>query len=156
MIKVGDVAYEWVLLHIRNGEELAGMVEVPTDLNNEDKFYKRCLAAEVMQPKVDAGTPPTVNQNGVVREADRLIELRNPHRVVTQFGDGKQIMAVMPLNLGDKVIFLRASEILYPQFLDDKSPVVIEIRKSSAGLVSPGKDGESRSGGGIILPGATA
>jgi len=148
MIKVGDVAYEWVLLHIRNGEELAGMVEVPTDLHNESNLYKRCLAAEVMQPKIMVANG---GDNSVV---DRIVELRNPHRVVTQFGDGKQIMAVMPLNLGDKIIVLRASEILYPQFLDDKSPVVIEIRKSSAGLVSPGEEGETRSGGGIIIPGA--
>lgn len=157
MIKMGDKEYEWVLLHFRNGEEIAGMIEVPADLKNDDPFYKRCLAAEIMQPKTEIELTPTEQHHGEEpKTVDRIIELRNPHRVITQVGDGKQIMAVLGLNLGDKIIYPRASEIMYPQFLDDKSPVVIEIRKSSAGLAAPLKDGETKTEGGIILPGAAA
>jgi hypothetical protein len=154
MITMGDKQYEWVLLHAVNGEQFAGMVEVPADLKQEDKLYKRCLTADLMQSKVDVEVLPSAKHHGVEKTADRVIELRNPHQVMIQVGQGQQLISVLPLNVGDRLINLRASSILYSQFLDDKSPIILDIRKASAGIVAPGDADEQKSGGGIILPGA--
>ncbi len=164
-MKIGDKLYQWVFLHARNGEQFAGLVEVPVDLKLDDKFYKRCLAADIMQPKVmeevtlatagPAGDTVQVNKR-TETTTDRMIELRNPHQVMIQVGQGKQAVSCLPLNLGDKLIYLRAGEIMFAQFLDDKSPIVLDIRQAVTGLVDPTapKEGEERTEGGIILPGA--
>lgn len=147
MIKRGEKWYEWVLLHIRNGEQFAGLVEVPKYLTDDAEFYKRDLATYLIKPStyVDGG------------QDDRIIELCSPHGVSVQSaGAGKLMISCVPMNLGDLVFFLRAAEVLYVQFLDDKSPIVIEIRKGMANIVTPGSEGEARTGSGIILPGAGA
>lgn len=141
---------EWVLLHARNGEQFAGLVDVSEDLKDDDKLYKRCVAADIMQPKVGLVRHA---QSSTEDQADNVIELRNPHQVIVQAGDGKQVIACLPMNVGDRIIFLRAGEILYVQFLDEKSPIVVEIRKSAANIVSPGEAGETRTAGGIVIPG---
>lgn len=154
-MKIGDKFYQWVFLHARNGEQFAGLIEVAADLKTDDPHFKRCLAADLLQPKV--GVEPVETKVGEFEsaQADRIIELRNPHQVIIQAGQDKQVIACLPLNLGDKLIFLRAGEMMFAQFLDDKSPIVIDIRKAAAGLVDPSiKPGEERTEGGIILPGA--
>jgi len=167
-VKIGDKLYQWVFLHARNGEQFAGLVEVPADLNVDDKLFKRCLAADLLQPKVfheeviqkianaSIGAEPVLIRTETT--SDRMIELRNPHQVMIQVGQGKQAVSCLPLNLGDKLIYLRAVEIMFAQFLDDKSPIVVEVRKLVTGLFDPTapKENEARSEGGIILPGAPA
>lgn len=164
MTKMGDLCLEWVLLHARNGEHFSGMVEVPADLKETDEYYKRCLAAELLQPKIfiedkvarviDSGKGLDTEPVLVRREStvDRIIELRNPHQVIIQAGQGKQVVSCIALNYGDRLIFLRSAEFMFAQFLDAKSPIVVEITMSTANLVSPGKIGEERTGGGIIIP----
>lgn len=160
-MKIGDKLYQWVFLHARNGEQFAGLVEVPEDLKIDDKQFKRCLAADLLQPKVkhttaikaEGGPEQVVTEE--IGAADRIIELRNPHQVIMQAGGGKQILTCLPLNLGDKLIFLRAGEIMFAQLLDEKSPIVVDIRAAVSGIVDPtAKAGEQRTDGGIILPGA--
>lgn len=157
-MKMGDKLYQWVFLHARNGEQFAGVVEVPKDLKTDDEFYKRCLAADLLQPKVkhDERTGSEKHHGVEAREVDRIIELRNPHVVSIQIRDGKQQVVCVSLGLGDKLIYLRSGEIMFAQMLDDKSPIVIDIRQATSGIVDPtAKPGEERSEGGIILPGAT-
>lgn len=169
-MKIGDKLYQWVFLHARNGEQFAGLVEVPKDLKNDDEFYKRCLAADLLQPKImveDAAPRALASGHDLLdevfgpvgkvrREVDRIIELRNPHQVIVQAGHGKQVVACLPLSLGDRMIFLRSGEMMFAQFLDDKSPIVIDIRQATSGIVDPtaAKPGEERTEGGIIIPGA--
>jgi hypothetical protein len=151
-MKLGDKLYQYVLLHIRNGEQFAGLVEVPADLSNEDKNFKKFLAAELMQPKRMHHDTETQK-----REIDNLIELRSPNQIVAQNGQGGMAIVCLPLKVGDMLITLRAAEVLYVQMLDEKSPIVIEMRKAVTGLVDPSvKPGEERTEGGIILPGAGA
>lgn len=153
-MKIGDKLYQYVLLHIRNGEQFAGLVEVPGDLKTDDEFYKRCLAADLLQPKAYAEPVPKEYEHRMSGVADRIIELRNPHQVVMPQPNA---IAVISMKVGDLILFLRSVEILFVQFLDDKSPIVIEIRKSSSVLVDPSvKPGEERTGSGIILPGSVA
>lgn len=155
-MKIGDKLYQWVFLHARNGEQFAGLVEVSADLDVDAKEFKRCLAADLLQPKVTVDTTGTDKMHGEVREVDRIIELRNPHQVVIQVGQGKQAVSCLALSLGDRLIFLRSGEMMYAQFLDDKSPIVIDIKSALTGIIDPTapKEGEARSEGGIILPGA--
>jgi hypothetical protein len=155
-MKIGDMNYEWVLLHIRNGEQYAGLARVAGDLNKNEaadgkalQDFMRAMAADLMQPKTEVPQAGTASI-----EVDRVIELRNPHDVrITSVGAVNQL-SVIPLDFGIRVIHLRSQEILFTQFLDDASIIVKQIKAALSPIVQPGaSSGEGKTAGGIILPG---
>jgi len=154
-IKLGNRLYEYVLLHFRNGENYAGMVEVAEDLqcDSEDsqsmQAYYKAMAADLMQPKVMTDTSLDPADDRVV---DRIIILRNPHQVMFAVGKGQTQIMTIPLSYGNMVIYPRAAEVLFPQFLDDSSPIVKEIRAAQSPIKRPA-DGLATTSGGLVLPG---
>jgi len=149
-MKIGDRELSWVLLHFRNGEMIAGLIEGPKDITPDDKHYKKSMAADLMQSRVYVHSEARGDEQDAY--ADHLVEVLNPHQVLMSFQGGQRGLVCSPLDLGDRVVHVRAGEILYPQFMDDKSPVVVEIRKGMSGIVAPGD--EARTAGGLIIPGS--
>ena len=150
-IKLGEKLFEWVLLHIRNGEQYAGMVEVAEDLRKDAddsskmQEYYQAMAADLMQPKVNVEAIP-------IQEADRIITLRNPHQVMIAVGPSGRQIANVPLDYGTRTLYLRSGEVLFAQFLDDASPIVKEIKAAQSPIKRPA-DGLSTTPGGLVLPG---
>lgn len=134
MVEIAGKKFEWVLLHIRNGEQFMGLLPVPEGKKDDDKDYRRDLANDTMARKT-------------------FIELAAPHQVITTDGQSGPAMTAMPLAMGDKKIYLRGTEVLFLQFCDEKSPLVQKIRGGMADIKEPGDD-VAKTAGGIILPGA--
>ena len=143
-VKVGDLNMEWALLHIRNGEQLLGLVEVPPQHKEDNPDYFENMAESIMRGKL------------TMSDTDNIVPLRNPHQIMTSAGPQGMQVSPMPLSLGNKIIFLRAGEILYVQFMDQASPLLKKIMQAMSGIVVPETPGESRTGGGLILPGSKA
>ena len=138
-MKIGQKEAVWVLLNLQERRAGCRAGLPPGELRSGQRLQEP-LAAELMQTKAV--------------DRDLLVEVLNPHQVIMSFERGQRALFCTPLDLGDRVIFARAGEIMYPQFLDEKSPIVVEIRKGMSGIVAPGDGGESHTAGGIILPGA--
>jgi len=139
-VKIGEASYEWLLLHIRNGEQLMGLVEVlKSDADPEGKEDQRAMAISILQTKTG--------------QCDKIVTVRSPHQIMTSAGPNGMQVAPMPLSLGNKIIFLRTGEILYVQFMDAASPLVRKIMEAITGIVAPGVPGESRTEGGLVIPG---
>jgi hypothetical protein len=127
--KIGGKNYEWLLLHIRNGEQVVGLFEVPSELKEDDKDYFQLLASGLMTTTITA--------------------VRNPHQLMPNGSGG---IVVMAMSAGNKVIFLRSGEVLFTQPLDQASPIVKEIKSTQSPIRRP-TDGLSTTPGGLVLPG---
>ena len=132
MINIGDVAYEWVFLHVREMGNLVGLVPVPSDLIQDNvkadspMNYKRAFAASILFPEKHDGTD------------SGIIELSRPHAI----GIVAQGQSVSPLDWGDKKIFIKQDDIRTVQIMDETSKIVMSIRgKDSKMIVGPGVSG---------------
>ena len=123
----------WVLLHIRNGEDIIGLVPMARDGARDHQ------AAEQIMTVFDG-----------CKDNSEIIEVENPNQMFSQMDGHQKAIITMPLSHGDKRIFLRVSEILYVQFMDENGAIVSNIRAKDSKIAIP-KPSTGRPGG-IIIP----
>jgi len=134
-----EKVYEWVLLHIRNGEQYMGVVEVPDEfVDKADEPGHEPRGRMLAQAMVGKGF---------------MAELGNAHRIIeVGDGSGKASIIAIPLTYGDRRIFLRGEEVLFVQFLGTDSMLVKQARAAAANLELPTGDARTTASG-LVVPG---
>lgn len=101
---------EWILFQIKGGGKIVGLVEVddgPRDIDAATDLMKKGF----------------------------IIEVGNVHQVMIEMSPGKLGISAIPMNYGDRRIFLRTEEISFVQFMGAGSGLVQQITGQQTNIV---------------------
>lgn len=109
--KKGPV-YEWILFQIKGGGKIVGCVDVGTEGCKRDK-----AAIEVLTKK------------------GQTLEVCNVHQVMVEMSPGRMAISAIPMDYGDRRIFLRTEEISFSQFMGEGGSLIAQITSQQSTII---------------------